>query len=337
MLIREPYNQRTSALNKQVILKMRNLTWCSLSQALVAVLVCVPMIASGREWTDSTGLFHIKATLIAYSSESAILKVDEKANAKSPDLVVIPLDKLSKEDREFLSTKEAELVHGNLEHAQTWTMKNGMTVVGRVVDYARKDVVIQRRRGKVYVNDRLLTNLPEIYRKFIPKIIEHFDHVALPDDKSFNDWMLKQKATARTFHCEGVILEFENNEEYAFPFFFFSEKDLAQLQPGWQQWLTYAEEHEKQEQERFYLQSQAMAYQREQQASQQMAMVQLELLAVGAGVVDLWEVYLEPSPQVRGYPQSVIVPARDSDQASIMAMQKYPGYVLGPVRKIAGR
>ncbi len=312
-------------------------TFRSASIFLVVAIAYFPSTVNGREWADSTGLYHLKATLIAFSSDSVVLKVDEKANAKSPDLVVMLIDKLSKEDRDFLNSKEAELVHGDLEHAQTWTMKNGMTVVGRVVDYARRDVVVQRRRGKVYVNDRLLTNLPEIYRKFIPKIVEHFDNVTLPDDKSFNDWMLKQKAEPRTFHCEGVILEFENLEEYAFPFFFFSEKDLAQLQPGWQQWLVYADEHEKQEQERFYLQSQAMAYQREQQASQKMAMMQLELLAVGAGVTDLWEVYLEPGPRVYGYPQSVIVPARDSDQASFMAMQKYPGYVLGPVRKIAGR
>jgi len=53
-----------------------------------------------------------------------------------------------------------------------------------------------------------------------------------------------------------------------------------------------------------------MEYQRNQQASQKMAMMQLELLAV---------------------------PARDSDQASYAALQKYPGYVLGPVRKLSQR
>ena len=65
--------------------------------------------------------------------------------------------------------------------------------------------------------------------------------------------------------------------------------------------------------------------------------MQLGLLAVGSGVTDLWEVYLEPGPRVRGYPQAVVVPARDSDSASYIALQKYPGYVLGPVRKLAGR
>ena len=294
-------------------------------------------VADSREWIDSTGLYSVKATLIAYNESSVILKVDQKANPKSHDLLAIPIDKLSTPDREFLSSKEAEQTHSDMENAQTWTMKNGMTVIGRVVDYARRDVTIQRRRGKVYVNDHLQTNLPEIYQKFIPKIVEHFDNVQLPDDKSFNDWMVKQKATPRTFHCEGVILEFENHEEYAFPFFFFSDKDMKMLQPGWEKWLEYAEDHERQEKESFYLQSQAMEYQRNQEATQKMAMMQLEFLAVGAGITSLWEVYLEPGPRVRGYPQVVVVPARDSDQASYLAMQKYPGYDLASVRKLAGR
>ncbi len=293
--------------------------------------------ADSREWEDSTGLYHVMATLVAYDANSAILKVDQKANAKSHDLIMIPIDKLSKLDREYLLSKGAELAQSGMQDAQSWTMKNGTTVVGRVVDYARKDVTIQRRRGNIYVNDRLMTNLPEIYQKFVPKIVEHFDNVELPNDKAFHDWMVKQKATPRTFHCEGVILEFENHEEYAFPFFFFSDKDLAMLQPGWEQWLAYAEDHEQKEKESFYLQSQAIAYHQNQQAQQKMAMMQFEMLAVGAGVTALWEVYLEPGPRVRGYPQAVVVSARDSDQASIMAMQKYPGYVLGAVRKVAGR
>ena len=82
--------------------------------------------------------------------------------------------------------------------------------------------------------------------------------------------MVKQKAAARTFHCEGVILEFENHEEYAIPFFFFSDEDLKILQPGWEKWLEYANDQEQQERESLYLQSQAMEYKRNQQASQKM-------------------------------------------------------------------
>ncbi len=72
-----------------------------------------------------------------------------------------------------------------------------------------------------------------------------------------------------------------------------------------------------------YLQSQAMAYQQERQQAQKMAMLQLELQAVEAGVTSLWEVYLEPGRNVRGYPMVAVVPGRDSDQASFAALQKH--------------
>jgi hypothetical protein len=253
----------------------------------------------------------------------------------------MPLDKLSEKDRAFLSSKEAKLALSEADRPQRWTMKNGMTIVGQVVGYGRKDVTIQRRRGKVYVNDRLLTTLPEIYQRFIPKVIEHFDRIQLPDAKAFDEWMLKQKATPRTFHCEGVSIELENGEEYSVPFFFFTAEDNKLLQPGWEQWLSYQADHERQEKENFYLQSQAIAYQQQQaqerQFNRRIAMMQLDLLAVNAGVTSMWEVYLEPPFGVRGYPQNVVIIARDSDQASNAALQKFPGYVVVAVSKIAGR
>lgn len=297
--------------------------------------------SESREWVDSTGAYSVKGTLIAYDATSIILKVDQKANPKSPDLVSMPLDKLSEQDRAYLNTKEAKLALDKSGQPQRWTMKNGMTIVGQVVGYGRKDVTIQRRRGKVYVNDRLLTTLPEIYQRFIPKIIEHFDQVQLPDAKAFDEWMIKQKATPRTFHCEGVSIELENGEEYSVPFFFFTDEDNKLLQPGWEQWLTYQTDHERQEKENFYLQSQAIAYQQQQaqdrQFNQRIAMMQVELLAVNAGATSMWEVYLEPPFGVRGYPQNVVITARDSDQASLAALRKFPGYVVVAVSKIAGR
>ena len=62
--------------------------------------------------------------------------------------------------------------------------------------------------------------------------------------------------------------------------------------------------------------------------------MQLMLQAVQAGVVDLWEVYLEPGRGVAGQPQFVVVPARDSRQATQMALAKNPGYVAGPARRV---
>ncbi len=63
---------------------------------------------------------------------------------------------------------------------------------------------------------------------------------------------------------------------------------------------------------------------------------QLELQAMQAGLTSLWEVQLYPGPGVSGFPRSEIVLGRDSRIAEIRALARNPGYVTGPVRKIAG-
>ncbi len=169
----------------------------------------------------------------------------------------------------------------------------------------------------------------------VPKIVEHFEKRSLPDEKAFDAWMKEQKAAARTFHCEGVILEFANGEEYAFPFFFFSDSDRAMFESGWSQWVASADEAEEKRQHSLYMQSQAAAYQQSQQEAMKVARLQLQLQAVSSGITDAWEVYLEPKPGVRGYPLTVAVFGRNSDEAAYNAMQKNPGYLVGPIRRLS--
>jgi hypothetical protein len=68
--------------------------------------------------------------------------------------------------------------------------------------------------------------------------------------------------------------------------------------------------------------------------NQQIAQTQLLLMAVDAGIVGLWEVYLQPRPGLRAPPLFVVVPARNSDQAIAMAMSRNPNYVAGQVRRV---
>ncbi|MGE3410240.1 MAG: SHD1 domain-containing protein [Pirellulales bacterium] len=295
-----------------------------------------PPDEAGRTWTDSTGNFSFKGTLLAYDEETVILKRDKN------DLVAIPLDKLSKKDQTYLESKEAKAELSAAEgEQQTWTMRSGLKVVGRVVDYARRDVTIQRRRGKVYVNDRLYDNLPDVYQIMVPKIVGHFEKAEIEGKKELDAWLLKQKGQPATFTCEGVLLEVESGDEYGVPFFFFAEDDLKVLEPGWKTWVAKQDEEDDrdqlardQEQQRLMLKSQAEAYQRDRQNDQQVAMMQLGLLAVGAGVTDLWEVRLFPGPQAYGPPVSVVVPADNSRIATQQALARYPGYVSGPARRV---
>jgi hypothetical protein len=294
---------------------------------LIALVVAAPSGAFAREWQDSTGKYKTEADLIAFNDEHVVLKRAGK------ELISIPLDKLSQADRDYLQTLESEKPNVKQE-AQTWTMRDGTKVVGRIVDYARRDVTIQRRRARTYVNDRVFSNLPEVYQKMVPKIVAHFENIKLDDARAFESWVLKQKGEPRTFKCEGVILELENGDEYGVPFFFFSDDDLKVLKPGWDAWAAANEDPEKQDDATFHVEAQAEAYQRDREMNQQIALMQLNLQAVEAGVTSMWEVMLYPSG-VPSPPLCVVAMGRDSRQASENAMRQNPGYRAGAVRRVS--
>jgi hypothetical protein len=316
--------------------------WTKHSVVTSLVLLCCAwsQVASAHEWTDSTGQFKVVGDLIAMDEKEIVIKLEKSEKGK--ELLAFPIDKLSEEDKKFLASEELASRLQSDGEKHSWTLRNGLTILGKVVAYGRRDVTVQRRRGKVYVNDRPMETLPEIYRRMIPRIVENFENKKFEDERAFLDWVLQLRGAPKTFRCEGVLIELVNGEEYAMPFFAFSEKDLKALQPGWEKWLaSQGNESEMSEQHRqssLYLQSQAAAYQMQQQAEMmQIARLQLQLTAVNTGAIDMWEVYLYPGPGVMAYPTSVVVYAANSDIASRMAIANNPGYVVGPVRKIAGR
>jgi hypothetical protein len=285
--------------------------------------------ANGRVWTDSTGYYHVKADLIAFNDTTVVLKKENR------QLVAVPLTKLSQDDQSYLKSKEAaEQAHRSADAMQTWTMASGLKVVGRVVGYGKKDVTIQRRRGKIYVNDRLFDNLPEVYQKMLPKIVAHFEKTPIDDQRGLESWVMKLRGEPRTFTCEGVILELENGDEYGIPFFFFSEDDLKILRPGWTRWLAAEQDRNRRDQESFLVQTQAQAYQQDRMVNQQIAMMQLQMEGYQAGLFDLWEVQLFPGPGVASPPLIVVVPGRDSRYAAAEAVRLHPGFVAGAVGKV---
>ncbi len=191
------------------------------------------------------------------------------------------------------------------------------------------------------MNDRLFDNLPEVYRRIFPKVVEEFEKIKIPEEKDLEKWVLTLRGNSKTFQCEGVILEFENGDEYAIPFFLFSERDLKAIRPSWEQWSAAKSDEEQKREHSLYLQSQASNYQQSVQnqlaMQQQLAVAQLQMLAVSTGAIDLWEVYMYPGQGVMGYPINVVVSARDSSQASYQAAARNPGYVVGPVKKLSRR
>ena len=196
-----------------------------------------PTIAPARLWTDSTGQYTVDADLVAFNDNTVVLqRKDDK------ELGAVPIEKLSQADREFL-----QIERGDGSSQQTRRRRANLETQRRHEDsrpsrdYARKDITLQRRRGRIYVNDRVFENLPEMYQLMLPKIVAPFERINQPDRSGLESWLVRQKGAPRTFTIDGVIMELENGDEYVLPFFFFSNEDLQVLQPGWETWLACAQ------------------------------------------------------------------------------------------------
>jgi hypothetical protein len=284
--------------------------------------------AHARKWTDSTGKYTVEADLIAADRLRVVLQNAEHR------LISIERDKLSKADQDFVATElRQRQSRRNLNNDQVWTLKNGLKVRARVVAYGKRDVLVQVHNGQLYVNDRRFDNLPEVYQKMVPRIIDHFESDDLQTDADFKAWVAGHEGVTRHYELNGVALELDNGDRYAVPFFFFSDADLKVLQPGWQRWAAAKEDAER-ERENLYLQAQAQAYQHDPAANQQVSQLQLGLLGTIAGVTSMWEVQLFPGPGVMAQPMSVVVFARDSRSAVASALNGRPQYLAGPVRRL---
>jgi hypothetical protein len=210
-----------------------------------------------------------------------------------------------------------------------------LKLVGRFVDFAGGVVTIQRRRRRIYVNDRRFTNLPELYQKLLPEVIEHFEGVEIPNKRAMQNWLSSYQGQPRVFQVEGVILEIETGDEYAIPFFVFSKPDRKLLQAGWVDWLAVHDDYDQRTAHGFRLEALAAAHFQNQELDCQIALMNLNLQAVAAGLTSVWEVTLYPIAGNPSPPQWVVKPGRNSAQATVAALKNNPGFVAGPVRRIS--
>lgn len=282
-----------------------------------------------REWKDISGNYTFEADLIAYNETDLVLQKPDKT------LVAVDMEQLSEADQEYVRSKEAaEAVDKKGAKQQVWTMANGLDVIGNVVDYVRKDITFSMARGKVYINDQLFENLTGIQQKVAPLIAAHFTQRPITDRAGLVDWLKRDRGAPQTFTCEGVQMEMENGDLYCVPFFLFSDKALAALKPGWDEWASQHATFEQQQESELRLQTQAQAFQENSAETNQLLKLQLQMQAYGAGLFALWEVMLYPGPGVGGWPLYVVVPGRNSMQAGEAALAQNPGYTLGPIARV---
>jgi hypothetical protein len=286
--------------------------------------------AQARQWSDASGNYTVEADLIAFDDQKVILQRADR------QLASFEVAQLSAGDRDYLATTEARLAAEKMANKrQTWTTRGGLQIVGKVVDYVTRQVTLQRRRGNVYVNDRMFDNLPGVYQTIVPQLVAHFEGNRVSDKRTLEAWLTRKRGAPVTYNAEGVLLALENGDEYAIPFFLFSDEDQALLKPGWDDWLAMREDYGKQQSMAGELQALAAARQHDAQVTQQIAKLQLLTTAVAAGVTGLWEVTLFPGPGVAGPPLWVVAPGRDSLTATNFALSNNPGYIAGPVRRVS--
>ena len=299
------------------------------------LLAVVLAPANAREWNDVTGRYTLEADLIGFDDEMVILQRQNK------ELGSFPIEQLSKADRAYLESKEAQAIHSaNIDQLQTWTTADGLKVVGRVVDYARREVTVQRRRGRIYVNDTVFGNLPEVYQTILLGVVGHLESIPMPDEQALDTWVRTLRGQPRVYELEGIQFELENGDEYGVPFFLFSKQDQVVLQSGWEYWLKDVADYEKRDDHAFRLQSLAASYQQNQQNQQnqrQIALMNLNMQAIQAGLTSAWEVTLYPAAGNPSPPRWVVTMGRNSLEATNQALQQNPGFVSGPVRKVSRR
>lgn len=295
---------------------------------LVVALCSLANLSNAREWTSATGGFKIDAEAISFNDKLVVLK------KSTGELVAVELVELCKEDQDFIQSKEAtDAEKKSAEVMQTWTAKDGMKVRGRVLAYGRKDLSVQRKLGQVLINDKKFAALDPLHQRVVLRILSELEKTKIEDEKQLVDWSKTLEGSSKSYTLEGVLFELESGDEIGVPFFLFAPEELAILEPGWELWKERAESGESRNRESFLVRSAAMAYQRDRAAKQQIEMLKLDMLGAMAGVTAIWQVGLAPGPRTYGRAMTIMVTAQNSEIASRMALQRYPGYVLVGVRK----
>ncbi len=316
----------------------------------IATFLTLCFVASsfGREWSDATGNYKFEATLIAQNADTVVLEKDDK----SKSLVSIAVKELSQADRDYLKElSEKETNEGTDAAMRTWTTPSGMKFQGAAVDYVRRDVTITRRRNRMYVDDRQYDNLPELYQTLIRLWIAKQEHIELKNKQALNHWLRNQHGKPKTIKCEGVLMSLEDGDLYIVPFQFFDGASLTVLKEGWEAWKTANKDSDQKKDATLRMQAESMTNREDQQQLRRVGQMKFLMEGYEAGLTDLWEVRMSPPnnfvnhpygnyahypyyPYSYSYPITIVVPGRNSQQARVAALRKYPRFAVGSVARI---
>ncbi len=231
-----------------------------------------------------------------------------------------------------------------------WKLKDGQTVRGRLLGFGRETLVLARRDGHVLVDGTPFDELPPAYQKIVPDVVSRIDKVDIGDQESLEDHLIDGGAGPFRYTVAGIQIEDRDGDVVTIPVSLLRSADREAVEPGMRRWMAAQQQgvseqvrRETADTERLLLDSHQRRRSRQSAYGDAatssplvdaVRMVDLQLQAAAAGVTDIWEVLLYP-PTPYGYPRTVVVSAENSRGAMISATRHYPGWRVGPARKLS--
>ncbi|TWT79842.1 hypothetical protein CA13_12490 [Planctomycetes bacterium CA13] len=304
----------------------------SLLFALVIYPLAASPLATARQWSSRDGNYKLEADLVAFNDTTIVLK------RENGDLVGVERNELSDADQAFVGSDDtSSAIKKSAEQMQTWTSADGMQVRGRVLAYGRSTMKVNRKLGKVYINDVAFDQFAPLHQRLVLRILSELENQTLENRKQLQAWAMGLGANVKEHPLQGVLMELESGDKLALPFFLFAQEDLKVLKPGWESWLENEQDSVASQRESLYMQAEAMQYQQQEEHREELRrieMLKLTMMANATGLIKIWEVGLQPMGGNNWRRTSVIIPAQNSAQASQIAMQNYPGFKIYGIRKV---
>lgn len=304
-----------------------------LNLAVLSLVILASAESSARDWVDASGKHKFQGELISASEHTVLVR------QIGGELASYTVEELSAADRDYVAqhlTKTDDPAAP--EKMQTWTGREGMQFRARVVGYGTQPVNLRYDRSRVRVNNKPLDEIDQLYQMMIPKIVAEYDDKSVVSDEDLTRWARKLRGKDRTFTVDGVLMRLENGEKVAVPLFLFSADERSVLEEGWDSWKAETTKEDERKRDSFLAQAAAEEYQRNRDAetktNQQIQIMQLGLMAVNAGITNVWQVQMNPRPGIRARQTYAIVPAKTSAEATALAAQKYPAFIPGAVRQM---
>ena len=233
----------------------------------------------------------------------------------------------------------ASVAEHNAAKVGGWRLVDGQRIHGEFTGFDLKPLSIKRVSSEVYVGGVLFSQLDPVYRHILPMTIAHLEHAKIEDVRDIEKWLKKSGPGPWTYKIEAVMIETPNRGSVAIPTFLLDKSISESIAVPLRRWreahasnISEEERNSYYDRERFMTRASMTAQVADASVEQQARYMRLELLAVASGATDLWNVSLLPINGY-GYPYHVLVPGRNSDEARVAALQRYPNYTVGGIAK----